>query len=317
MWGWLSYDADLDLIFHGTGAPAPMNRDQRLGDNKWTSSIIARDARTGAVRWAIQLTPGDRWGYDATNENLLVDLTIGDQPVKALVHFDRNGFAYTIDRLTGRILVAEKYGPVNWASRVDLVTGVPAVDSAYAPATGRPARGVCPSAMGMKTFQPAAFSPRTNLFYVPTSNLCMTITPVPTAFTAGRPFVGATIEITPGPGERGRFLAWDAATGTIAWEAREPFPILGGGLVTAGGVVFYGTLDGWLKALDATTGRELWRFKTPSGIVGSPITFAGPDGRQYVAVVSGLGGAVEGLGAAVADLAQVARPGGVLLVFGF
>ncbi len=317
-WGWLSYDPDLDLIYYGTGAPAPLNPDQRLGENKWTSSIIAREPQTGALRWVVQLTPGDRWGFDATNESILVELEIGGRPVKALVHFDRNGFAYTIDRVNGRILVAEKYGPANWASRVDLSTAEPVIDSAYAPATGRPVKGVCPSTMGMKAFQPAAFSPSTGLFYVPATNLCMDITPVPTGFTAGQPFIGATVKVTPGPGgNRGRFLAWDAATGTIAWEAREPYPIVGGALVTAGGVVFYGTLDGWFKALDATSGRELWRFKTPSGIVGSPITFSGPDGRQYVAVVSGLGGPVTGLGEGVAGLDREIRPGGVLLVFGF
>ncbi|TFH64608.1 MAG: PQQ-dependent dehydrogenase, methanol/ethanol family, partial [Gemmatimonadales bacterium] len=283
-----------------------------------TSTIVARDPKTGSVRWAVQLTPGDRWGFDATNENILADLTVEGQTVKALVHFDRNGFAYTIDRVTGRILVAEKYGPANWASRVDLQTGQPAIDSAFAPATGRAVVGVCPSAMGMKTFQPAAFSPVTGLFYVPATNLCMNITPVPTGFTPGKPFLGATIEVTPGPGRnRGRFLAWDATTGTIAWEARETYPVLSGALVTAGGVVFYGTLDGWFKALDATTGRELWRFKTPSGIVGNPISFSGPDGRQYVAIVSGLGGPLAGLGGGVVGLDRVTKPGGVLLVFAF
>ncbi|HEX9166206.1 MAG TPA: PQQ-dependent dehydrogenase, methanol/ethanol family [Gemmatimonadales bacterium] len=327
-WGWLTADSALGLVFHGTGAPAPLNPAQRTGDNKWTSSIIAREITTGRVRWALQLTPGDGFGYDASNENLIADLTLAGREVKALVHFDRNGFAYTIDRMTGRILRAEKYGPANWATSVNLGTGVPARDPAFA-MDGKKA-GVCPSIMGMKTFQPAAWSPVSKLFFVPANNLCMDIEPVPAAFTAGRPFLGATIRITPGPGgNRGRFIAWDAATGAIAWENREAFPVFGGALATAGGLVFYGTLDGWFKAVDAATGRELWRFKAPSGFVGNPIAFADEDGRMYIAVVSGVGGwpgtalvpgarPTDGLGAvaALSDLARAVNAGGVLLVFG-
>lgn len=329
-WGWLTADPELNLVFHGTGAPAPLNPLQRIGDNKWTASLIARDLTTGQVRWALQLTPHDAWGYDATNENILTDLTVGGRPVKALVHFDRNGFAYTIDRVTGRVLLAEKYGPVNWASKVDLGTGRPVTDPAYA-GPGK-VTGVCPSTMGMKTFQPAAFSPVTRLFYVPVNNLCMDIEAGPAVFAAGKPYQGTTVQLSAGPGgTRGRFLAWDATTGSIAWEVREEFPAFGGALVTAGGLVFYGTLDGWLKAVDAASGRLLWQFKTPSGIVGNPITFAAPDGRQYLAIVSGVGGwpgqalragpaakPSDALGAvgAFADLARVTNPGGVLLVFG-
>jgi len=186
--------------------------------------------------------------------------------------------------------------------------------------------------MGMKTFQPAAFSPVTRLFYVPVNNLCMDIEAGPAVFAAGKPYQGTTVQLSAGPGgTRGRFLAWDATTGSIAWEVREEFPAFGGALVTAGGLVFYGTLDGWLKAVDAASGRLLWQFKTPSGIVGNPITFAAPDGRQYLAIVSGVGGwpgqalragpaakPSDALGAvgAFADLARVTNPGGVLLVFG-
>lgn len=329
-WGWLTADPELNLVFHGTGAPAPLNPLQRVGDNKWTASLLARDLTTGQVRWALQLTPRDAWGFDASNESILTDLTVGGRPVKALVHFDRNGFAYTIDRVTGRILLAEKYGPVNWATKVDLSTGLPVRDPAYS-GPGK-VSGVCPGIIGMKTFQPAAFSPVTRLFYVPANNLCMDIEPEAAVFAAGKPYQGATVQLSAGPGgKRGRFLAWDATSGTIAWEVREEFPAFGGALVTAGGLVFYGTLDGWLKALDATSGRLLWQFKTPSGIVGNPITFAGPDGRQYLAIVSGVGGwpgqalragstakPSDALGAvgAFADLARVTNPGGVLLVFG-
>ena len=329
-WGWLSADPDLGLIYYGTGAPAPLNPAQRAGDNKWTSSIIAREVKTGRIRWALQLTPRDAFGYDGSNENLLADLTVAGRPVKALIHFDRNGFAYTIDRTSGRLLVAEKYGPANWATKVDPGTAVPTLDPAFSAPGKR--TGVCPSIMGMKTFQPAAWSPASKLFFVPLNNLCMDIEPVPVSYTPGQPFLGTTVRLVTGPGgNRGRFIAWDATTGTIAWEAREPWPVMSGALATAGGLVFYGTLDGWLKALDAQSGRELWRFKAPSGFVGNPITFMAPDGRQYLAIISGVGGwpslgmnpsptakPTDGLGAVggFADLGRVTNPGGVLLVFG-
>lgn len=341
-WGWLTYDPELDLLFHGTGAPAPLNWDQRRGDAKWTASLFARDPRTGAVKWAIQLTPGDRWGYGASSESIPADLTIGGGEasgggarrtrVRALVHFDANGFAYTIDRATGRILLAEKYGPVNWAAKVDLGSGLPFPDPQYLPATGRKASGVCPSMLGMKGMGSAAYSPATGLFYVPASNLCMDIEPEAAAFEPGRPFLGASVRVTAGPGgNRGRLIAWDAATGSIAWEIREAYPVLGGVLATAGGLVFYGTLDGWLKGVDAKSGRSLWQFRAPSGIVGAPITFTAPDGRQYLAVVSGVGGAAAhvfdppasrsgaarlGVADAFGDLSRRTNPGGVLLVFG-
>lgn len=331
-WGWLSYDPELRLLYHGTGGAAPFNPLQRIGDNKWTGSLLARDPETGRVRWAVQLSPASGFAWDGSNESILADLTIRGQPVKALVHFDQNGFAYTIDRTNGRILLAEKYGPVNWARSVDITTGRPTPDSAFRVVPGAPLRGVCPSVMGMKGHQPAAHSPLSGQFYVPVNNLCMDYQADAAAFTEGRPFQGATIRITPGPGgNRGRFIAWDATTGAIAWEVREPFPVLSGALATAGGLVFYGTLDGWLKALDASNGREVWRFKTPSGIIGNPITFAGTDGRQYVAVVSGVGGwagaamgarpnarPTEGLGTVglLRDLPAATNAGGVLLVFG-
>jgi len=310
--GWLSYDPALNLVFYGTDQPAPGNASLRPGQNKWTSAIFARDAATGRVRWAVQLTPHDEWGFGGSNENLLVELPLRGTQVKTLVHFDRNGFAYTLDRTSGRILVAEKYGPANWARAVDLTTGLPELT----PRT--PPTGICPASIGTKFLQPAAYSPVSNLFFVPLNNLCMDMQTGPASYVPGQPFSGVTLKFMVGPGgTRGRFIAWNAATATVAWEIKEPLAVAGGALATAGGLVFYGTLEGWLKAVDQGTGRELWRFKTPSGIVGSPIAFAGPDGREYVAVLSGVGG-WWGLGGngAFPDLFQVTNPGGVLLVFG-
>jgi alcohol dehydrogenase (cytochrome c) len=331
--GWISYDPALNLIYYGTDQPAPSNPAARPGDNKWTSSILARDPTTGTVRWAFQMTPHDEWGYGGSNEDILVDLTIHGAPVKALVHFDRNGFAYTLDRGTGRVLVAERFGPANWARGIDLGSGVPQRDPRYAapapsapPGAGAARRltppgtatvGICPGSIGIKFLEPAAFSPLTSLFYLPLNNLCMDLRISPATYTAGAPYSGATLTMAAGPGgNRGRFIAWDAAAASIAWEVKEPLAVASGALTTAGGLVFYGTLDGWLKALDQRTGRELWRFKTPSGIIGSPIAFSGPDGKEYVAVVSGIGG-WWGLGAsgAIPEIASVSNPGGVLLVF--
>jgi PQQ-dependent dehydrogenase (methanol/ethanol family) len=296
--GWVAWDSTLDLVYYGTDEPAPPDAARRTGENKWTATLFAREVLTGRVRWAYQVTPHDQWGFGASNENILVDLTVRGAPVRALVHFDRNGFAYTLDRATGKVLVAEKFGPANWARTVDLGNGLPVLLPAPPPAAGS-----CPAAIGTKFLQPAAFSALTRLFYLPLNNVCQD--PKSGAMTAG-----------PG-GNRGRFVAWDATNATVAWEVREPLPVAGGALATAGGVVFYGTLDGWLKALDQRSGRELWRFKAPAGIVGNPITWLGPDGRQYLGVYAGPGGWwMQAAGLAPADSAAAPPAQGSLLVFG-
>ncbi len=309
--GWLSWDPALDLVYSGTGPPAPPNPLARPRDNKWTSSIVARDRSTGRVRWAYQLTPHDQWGYGAASENILADLTIGGVPVRALVHFGRNGFVYTLDRATGRLLTAERFGPVNWASAIDPGSGLPSLDPRYgAPRGTGMTTGICPAPVGMKSGQPAAHSPPSGLFFLPLNNLCMDLAIAPGGF-------GTVARVTGGPGNvRGRFVAWNAAAAALVWENREQFPVAGGALATAGGLVFYGTLDGWFKAVDQSSGRELWKFSAPAGILGSPITWLGPDGRQYVAVLTGLGGWwTSGADGALPELAG-GPTGGSLLVFG-
>lgn len=293
VWGWLSYDPALDLVYYGTGNPGPYNADQRPGDNKWSSSVLARRPGDGSLVWAYQLTPHDNWDYDGNAENILVDLPIRGTPRKVLVHFDKNGFAYTIDRATGELLLAEPYVAVNWASRIDLATGRPVLDSTKLTGASRgKAERICPSLEGGKSpASPAAYSPRTGLFYLSTVNLCMDWTSVEAVYIPGTPYMGATSPYMPGPGGYlGAFIAWDAATGRKVWEIREKFPLWSGSLVTAGDVVFYGTLDGWFKAADARTGKPLWKSKVGSGVVGAPITFTGADGKQYVAVYAGIGG---------------------------
>ncbi len=294
-WGWYSFDPEENLIYYGSGNPSTWNPTQRPGDNRWSMTVFARDADTGQAKWVYQMTPHDEWDYDGINEMILADIDVGGVTRKALVHFDRNGFGYTIDRITGELLVAEKFDPaVNWATHVDMNTGRPQVVERYSTdAQGEDVNttGICPAALGSKDQQPAAYSPKTGLFYVPTNHVCMDYEPFRVSYTAGQPYVGATLSMYPAPGgtHLGNFIAWDAGKGEIIWSLSEPFSVWSGALATAGGVVFYGTLEGYIKAVDADTGAELWRFKTPSGIIGNVNTYT-HGGKQYIAVLSGIGG---------------------------
>lgn len=300
-WGWYSYDKDLNLVFYGTGNPSTWNPKQRPGDNRWSMTIFARDVDTGMTKWVYQMTPHDEWDFDGVNEMILADLDMGGKPRKTLVHFDRNGLGYTLDRETGELLVAQKYDPtVNWTTGVDMDPnsknyGRPAVVAKYSTdSNGEDTNttGICPAALGTKDQQPAAFSPDTGLFYVPTNHVCMDYEPYKVSYTAGQAYVGATVAMYPTPGSHGgmgNFIAWDAKEGKIVWSIPEQFSVWSGALATSGGIVFYGTLEGYLKAVDAKTGKELYKFKTPSGIIGNVTTYE-RNGKQYVAVLSGVGG---------------------------
>ena len=338
-WGWLSYDPSLNLVYYGSGNPSTWNPKQRPGDNKWSMTVFARNPDTGMAKWVYQMTPHDEWDYDGVNEMILSDQQINGTERKLLTHFDRNGLAYTMDRATGELLVAEKYDPkVNWTSGVDMnksspTYGRPKVLDQYSTEKGgedKNTKGICPAALGTKDEQPAAYSPDTQLFYVPTNHVCMDYEPFKVSYTAGQPYVGATLSMYPPQGEShmGNFIAWDGKTGKIVWSNKEQFSVWSGALATAGGVVFYGTLEGYLKAVDAKTGKELYKFKTPSGIIGNVTTYEN-GGRQYVAVLSGVGGwagiglaagltePTEGLGAVggYAALSNYTALGGTLTVF--
>jgi lanthanide-dependent methanol dehydrogenase len=295
-WGWYSYDKALNLMYYGTGNPSTWNPSQRPGDNKWSMTIMARDVDTGMAKWVYQMTPFDEWDFDGINEMILADINVKGKPTKALVHFDRNGFGYTLDRTTGALLVAEKFDPaVNWATNVDMKTGRPQVVKKYSTAQGGPdvnTKGVCPAALGSKDEQPAAFNPKNNLFYVPTNHVCMDYEPFKVDYVAGQPYVGATLSMFPAPGgtNMGNFIAWDANTGKIAQTKPEKFSVWSGVLVTAGGIACYGTLEGYLKCVDANDiNKELFKFKTPSGIIGDVFTYE-HKGKQYIGVFSGIGG---------------------------
>lgn len=289
-WAWFTYDPDLNLIYYGTGNPGVWNPDMRPGDNKWGASIFARNPDTGAAVWAYQLTPHDGWDYDAVNESIVADLPIGGVSRKVIVHFNKNGFAYTMDRNSGEVLVAEKFGYVTWADHIDATTGAPVVNPGMNTHQGVITENICPSALGVKDFEPSAYSPKTQLFYVPAINLCNNMEPLKAMYIAGTPFTGNNTVIVPGPGTSyGELIAWDAAKGQRAWSVPEILPLYGGVLATAGNVVFYGTLDKWLKAVNATTGEVLFQKQLECGIVGNPISYTAPDGKQRVAVYTGLG----------------------------
>ena len=300
-WGWYSYDPDENLVYYGTGNPSTWNPAQRPGDNRWSMTIMARDADTGMAKWFYQMTPHDEWDYDGINEMILTDQEIDGVERKLLTHFDRNGLGYTLDRITGELLVAEKFDPaVNWTTGVDMdpnsdTYGRPAVVAEYSTEQNGEdvnSTGICPAALGSKDQQPAAYSPETELFYVPTNHVCMDYEPFRVSYTAGQPYVGATLAMYPAPdshGGMGNFIAWDNKAGEIVWSVPEQFSVWSGALATAGDVVFYGTLEGYLKAVDAATGEELYKFKTPSGIIGNVMTYT-QGGKQYVAILSGIGG---------------------------
>ena len=334
VWGWLSYDPQLDLVYYGTGNPGVWNPDLRPGDNKWSSSIIARDPDDGMARWAFQVSPHDAWDYDEIMENVLVDMEYQGRMRKLLIHPGRTGFVFLMDRETGELLSAEKFQPTNWAESFDIENGRPVEVPEKRTRFGEVVRNICPSSTGAKEWNPSSFSPRTGLLYIPAHNTCMDYEAIEANYIAGTPYLGASVKMYRGPGGyHGELVAWDPINARPVWSMKErDLPLYSGVLSTAGDVVFYGTMDGWFKALDARTGAELWRFKLPSGIIGNPMTYIGPDGKQYVAIYSGVGGwmgavafpdisvddpySALGVTGAMADIKKYTAPGGTLHVFG-
>jgi PQQ-dependent dehydrogenase (methanol/ethanol family) len=332
VWGWIAYDPDLNLIYYGTANPGPWNQEQRPGDNKWTTTIFARDPDTGAAKWAYQMNPHDEHDYDGINEIVLVDMPVDGKMRKVLLHPDRNGYLYAIDRTNGQVISAGVYGPVNSTMGVDLKTGRPILNPEKTTKVGTTVRDICPTASGAKDWNPSSFSPKTGLLYIPHENMCMDWESMQVNYIAGTPYVGAKVVMKAGPGgNRGELTAWDPEAAKPAWQVKEDLPIWSGTLVTAGDLVFYGTMDGWFKAVDAKTGDLQWRFKTDSGIIGQPVAYKGPDGREYIAVLAGVGGwagaivsgnldphdptGALGFVGAMSDLKQKTTPGGTLYVF--
>jgi lanthanide-dependent methanol dehydrogenase len=335
IWGWITYDPELNQIYYGTGNPGAWNPDLRPGDNKWSLSVIARDPDTGHAKWAYQFTPHDEWDYDEIMENIAVDMNWHGQPRKLLIHPARNGFVFVLDRQSGELLSAEIFEKsTNWASGYDLHTGLPHKVPEKATHQGKITENICPSSTGGKEFVPSSLSPRTGLLYIPAHNTCMNYQALQANYISGTPYLGASVKMFPGPGGfQGELVAWDVKNAKPAWSVKEEkFPVYSGVLSTAGDVVFYGTMDGWFKAIDARTGAPLWQYKTASGIVGNPMTFTGPDGKQYVAIYAGIGGwmgavafpslstddpyAALGVVGAMKEIKNYSAPGGMLYVFG-
>jgi PQQ-dependent dehydrogenase (methanol/ethanol family) len=330
-WGWYTYDPQLNLVYYGSGNPGTWNPSQRAGDNKWTTTLLARNPDTGVAAWAYQMTPHDAWDYDGINESVLTESVVDGQTIPTLTHFDRNGFAYLLDRRNGKLLRANKFdSTTNWASSIDLKTGRPVLNPEKMTKEDVNVKDICPAAQGAKNHQPASYDPRTKLFYVGTNHICMDYQAFSVKYRGGFPYVGATLSMFPADhgNIRGRLIAFDSVTGQTKWAVNEMFQVYSGPLTTDAGVLFYGTLDGWFKAADQATGKILYQFKAPSGIIGNPMTYM-YKGKQYIAVLTGVGGwaaiglaegltkGTEGLGAVglTTSLADYTNLGGTLMVF--
>ncbi|MFL9710533.1 methanol/ethanol family PQQ-dependent dehydrogenase [Methylobacillus sp. Pita1] len=332
VWGWISFDPALNLIYYGTGNPGPWNPEQRPGDNKWTAGIFARNPDTGEARWFYQFSPHDLHDYDAINENILIDAPVKGRERKLLIRPERNGYIYVLDRTTGQVLSADPFVRVTTSAGVDLKSGRIRYNPAKEPRVGETIRDICPVSPGAKDWQPSSYSPRTGLIYIPHQNMCQDAQSYNVSYIAGTPYVGSDTRMYAGlGGNLGVMTAWDPLSRKKKWDIRETFPVWSGTLATAGDLVFYGTMEGWFKAVDAQTGKLLWQFKTGSGIVGQPISYRGPDRRQYIAVLSGVGGwagalvsgeldardatAAKGFANAVKTLPAHTTRGGMLYVF--
>ncbi|AHJ62110.1 Alcohol dehydrogenase [Granulibacter bethesdensis] len=336
-WGWYAYDPGTNLIYYGSGNPAPWNATMRPGDNKWTMTIFGRDVDTGEAKFGYQKTPHDEWDYAGVNVMMLSEQKDKDGKLrKLLTHPDRNGIVYTLDRTNGDLVSANKIDDtVNWVKHVDLKTGIPVRDPEYATYMDHKGRDICPSAMGYHNQGFDSYSPEKQQFFLGVNHICMDWEPFMLPYRAGQFFVGATLNMYPGPkGNRqtyeglGQIKSYNAITGQFKWQKMERFAVWGGTMATAGNLVFYGTLDGFIKARNQDTGELLWKFKLPSGVIGYPITYE-HKGTQYVAIYYGVGGwpgvgmvfdlndPSAGLGAvgAFKELAHYTQQGGGVFVF--
>ncbi|MDE2562519.1 MAG: methanol/ethanol family PQQ-dependent dehydrogenase [Sphingomonadales bacterium] len=320
---WLggTYDPETNLIYMGTGNPGPWNSHDRPGDNLYTSSTLAINPDTGKIVWHYQTTPHDGWDFDGVNEFIPFDAKVNGKPMKLGAKADRNGYFYVLDRTNGKLVSASKFVmETTWANGINLKTGRPNFIDANRPgAPNGSEKGTSvfssPSFLGGKNWMPMAYSKQTGLFYIPSNDWGMDIWNEPIAYKKGAAYLGAGFTIRPIAEDHiGALRAMDPATGKIVWEYKNKAPLWGGVLTTAGDLVFTGTPEGYLKAFDAKTGQELWKFNTGSGVVGSPITWT-QDGEQYVAVMSGWGGAVPLWGGEVAKTFKEISQGGMLWVF--
>ncbi len=322
---WLggTYDPDTDLIFIGTGNPAPWNSYLRPGDNLYSSSRLAIDPDTGKIVWHFQTTPHDGWDYDGVNEVISFDYKDNGKTVKAAATADRNGFFYVLNRENGKFIRGFPFVKnISWASGLDK-NGRPLYVESMRPgnptesADGKKGSTVfaVPSFLGGKNWMPMAFSQDTGLFYVPSNEWGMDIWNEPVSYKKGAAYLGSGFTIKPIFDDHiGSLKAVDPKTGEVKWEYKNTAPLWGGVLATAGNLVFTGNPEGYLIAFDATSGEIVYRFQTGSGIVSSPITWE-QGGEQYLTIVSGWGGAVPLWGGEVAKTVKKFNQGGTVWTF--
>lgn len=309
-----SYDPELKTVYWGIGNPGPFNAAVRPGDNLYTCSVLALEPKTGKIKWHFQFSPNNPYDYDAVAEMVLATRMVHGKPTKVILNANRNGFFYVLDRTNGKLIAANPYVKVNWASGVDLATGRPIETDVTTKARAGEKVTVFPSILGGKNWMPMSYDPKTGLAYANTLAFGGRYKAVPAEYKAGEWYVGMDLSDLWewGDGPRGHLTAIDPMTGKAKWEAPSDIPRFSGVLSTAGGVVFTGRLTGEFEAFDATSGKKLWQFKMGSGIEGQPVTWQ-QGGVQYVAVTSGIGG-VYSLFSGDARLAAVPA-GGSLWVF--
>jgi alcohol dehydrogenase (cytochrome c) len=309
-----SFDPELHTVYWGTGNPGPWNSALRPGDNLYTCSVLALDPKSGKIKWHYQFSPNNGFDYDAVAEMVLGTLAIDGKPTPVLMHADRNGFFYVLDRTNGKLIAANPFVRVNWATGVDLKTGRPIETDVGTKARAGEKVVVWPSAFGGKNWEPMSFNPQNNTAYANTLSIGEPYKTVPAEYKAGDWYLG--IDLSLGwewpTGPRGYLKAIDPLTGKTKWEDGSDIPRFSGVMATAGGLVFSGRLTGEFEAFDADTGKKLWQFQTGSGIEGQPVTWE-QDGVQYIAVASGYGG-VYSLFSGDTRLASVPA-GGSLWVF--
>jgi quinohemoprotein ethanol dehydrogenase len=296
VWNSIAYDPQTDTVFFGVGSPYPWNhtlRSEGKGDNLFIDSIVAVDGKTGAYKWHYQTVPGDSWDFDATMDIELADLAIDGRLRKVLMQAPKNGFYYVIDRTNGRLISAEPYVPVTWASRIDTATGRPVENPGVRYTSGK-AVSIAPSPLAAHNWLPMAFSPQTGLVYIPAVDFKVNFSePSPSWRPATDRNTDAGANMIGGPliGEKppaGALIAWSPVTQNQVWRVDYPTYVNGGVMATGGGLVFQGTIDGTFKAYSATDGALLWSFDTRAPMIAPPITYQA-GGRQYVTVLTGLG----------------------------
>jgi alcohol dehydrogenase (cytochrome c) len=318
-----TYDPELNTVYWGTGNPSPWLASVRSVDganygkktNLHSASTLAINPEDGTIKWTYQTTPADSWDYDGVNELVMADLAIGGTKTPVIMKADRNGFFYCLDRRSGKLLSADTFVKTTWAKSIDLTTGLPVEDTLFRVTKTNKATGIFPSVLGGKNWQPMSYNPNTGLVYIPANNVGMDLKAADVSFQRGYPYIGTELGIiypTTNPGE---YIAWDPVAKKKVWSIPQKFPLAGGGATTAGGLLFFGNIEGTFQAVDAKTGKILWQTKTTSGITAAPMTYE-VEGKQYVAIVEGRPNTIPGfIGQIGAEMVKATPAGGKISVF--